>query len=183
MIKESIKMQVGGEFGIGGLFDCEVNGIVQRKVYREFKQLAPSLKVAFTLLEQQPPILHAALIADAPQHVLTDIIKQFDCIFTKDSFNRLPIDVASELQCYEKSGEIIKEMAKNHKCPLVYIVAQYGLKWGKYMVDLVETNIEEVINGHDGLTNLRLFMIAAMGNCSDLSSIYGIMRMSPEKIN
>ena len=78
---------------------------------------------------------------------------------------------------------MIKEMAETQKFPIVYIAAQYGLKWGNYMAELVETNIEEVINGHDGLTGLRLFMITAMGKRFDLSSIYGLMRMSPEKVN
>ena len=93
MMKESIKAHVGGEFGIGGLFDRKLNGIVQRKIYRELKDLAPLLKRIFMLLELHPPIMHAAIFARAPQNIIRDIIKQFDCIYTKDSFNRLPFDV------------------------------------------------------------------------------------------
>ena len=50
------------------------------------------------------------------------------------------------------------------------------------MKELAEDDAEEVINGCDNLTGLPLFMVAAMGKYHDLSSIYGIVRMSPEMI-
>ena len=48
------------------------------------------------------------------------------------------------------------------------------------MKELAEANVYEIANGYDGLTGLRLFMIAAMDNRHDLSAIYGMMKMSPE---
>ena len=53
------------------------------------------------------------------------------------------------------------------------------------MQDIVDSNVNDVLNGYDTFTGLRLFMLAAMGNnhSSDLSSIYGMMRMSPEICN
>ena len=62
----------------------------------------------------------------------------------------------------------------------IYTAAWYGLKWNNHMKELSEANVSEIMNGHDdGLTGLNLFMVAAMGNCHDLSAIYGMMRMNP----
>ena len=48
------------------------------------------------------------------------------------------------------------------------------------MKQLAEANVDEIVNGHDALTGLQLFMIAAMGDYYDLSAIYGMMKMKPE---
>ena len=46
--------------------------------------------------------------------------------------------------------------------------------------NLAGANVEEIMDGYDGLTGLRLFMVAAMSNNNDLSTIYGMMKMGPE---
>ena len=73
-------------------------------------------------------------------------------------------------------------MADKQERPVIYVAAQYGLKWNNngMMRELTESNREEVVYGIDEATSLRLFMLAAMGNCSDLSTIYGMMRLSPQ---
>lgn len=95
-------------------------------------------------------------------------------------------------------GEIIKHimeaMAKAQARPIVHIAAEYGLKWSNNysMKELINLNVEEVISGYDRSTGLSPFMLAAMGSnhdcrynntfdnfSSDLSSIYGMMKMSP----
>ena len=45
--------------------------------------------------------------------------------------------------------------------------------------------MDEIMNAHDSLTRLLLFMVVAMGaDYHDLlSSIYGMMRMSPKTSN
>ena len=50
------------------------------------------------------------------------------------------------------------------------------------MKELAEANdnADALMNGYDNLTGLRLFMVSAMGEKHDLSTIYGMMRMSPE---
>ena len=64
-------------------------------------------------------------------------------------------------------------------CPTIYVAAQHGIQWRNYMRDLVDSNTEELVYGFDSDTSLRVFMLAAMGNYSDLSTVYGIMRKSP----
>lgn len=51
------------------------------------------------------------------------------------------------------------------------------------MKELAEASVDEIVNGEDSLTGLKLFMIAAMGGYNDLSAIYGMMIMSPETNN
>ena len=48
------------------------------------------------------------------------------------------------------------------------------------MKEQIEADVDEIMNGHDSLTGLRLFMVAAMGEYNDLSSIYAMMKMNPE---
>ena len=76
----------------------------------------------------------------------------------------------------------IEEEALAQNRPVIYVAAEYGLKWSTRVKELAESNVDEVINGYDGSTGLRPFMVAAMGDAGfspDLSSIYGLMKMSP----
>ena len=47
----------------------------------------------------------------------------------------------------------------------------------------IAKNVTEVIDSYDSLTGLHLFMIAAMGDHYDLSSIYSIMTVNPQIID
>ena len=104
--------------------------------------------------------------------------------------NEASTEVIMRLASGHNSGdEIIKQtvdaaveaMAIAQKRSVIHIAAEYGLKWSIHTKDLVESNIDQVVDGYDSSTGLRLFMIAAMGNSggSDLSSIYGLMRINP----
>ena len=48
------------------------------------------------------------------------------------------------------------------------------------MREVGQSSVEEVVNGHDSFTGSCPFMLAAMGECSDLNSIYGLVRMGLE---
>ena len=48
------------------------------------------------------------------------------------------------------------------------------------MKDIAQSNLEDVVSGHDRLTGFRPFMLAALGNCCDLGSIYGLMKFCPD---
>ena len=185
MLKEAIHAQVGEEFGIGGLFKCTPHSSVQHKIYRKWKGCtAPSLEAALLSLsfKHHPPILHAAIIHKAPLHVIEDIIDRFDCLFIRDSLNRLPLHVAVKGGNDNVIHLVTKAMAIARKCSVLHIAGEYGFKWSsRIMKKQVESNADDVVNGRDSLTGLRVFMSAAMGSndCCDLSSIYGLMRMSP----
>ena len=84
----------------------------------------------------------------------------------------------------EETKEIVQaaigSMTLVQKRSVIHLAAKYGLKWS-ITKEFVASNSNEAVNGYDNLTGLRLFMIAAIGKdaFTDLSSIYGLMRMSP----
>ena len=190
LVKECILANVGGEFGIGGLFHVATKK-VQNIIYKKWQKLLPALKLAIESLqeEHQPPLLHAVILARAPTHVICDIVNQFEYSLLKtDRIGRYPIEVAFQESLGWREGlKLIVEAtvaAQRQKwCPsrILNSAAWYGLKWKNHMKELAEANVEEIMNGYDDLTGLHLFMIAAMGENNDLSAIYGVMRMSPER--
>lgn len=187
MLKEGILSEID-DYEIGGLFVD--NDEIQRTIYDDWEEISDYLETAMQQLQQeeqiQPPILHAAIRNKAPEHILQSIIERFrtyDCLLTRDSRNRLPINIAVEdgLPWDKGMREVIEEMAAAQQQPMIiYTAAHYGLKWSDGMKELVDSNVNEVINGHDSLTGLSLSMVAAMGDSSDLSSIYSMKRMNPE---
>ena len=183
LLKECIIAGIGGESGIGGLFNV-TSQLVQHRIYEKWDQLLPVLvSITELLQEHQTPILHAAIIAKAPSRILQSIINHFEyAILTTDSSNRYPIQAAVEGGLVWSNGlqEIIEATAlAQQQYPSIYTAAQYGLKWSHHMKELVEANVNEMMSGCDRLTGLHLFMIAAMGDCHDLSAIFGMMRMNP----
>ena len=139
--------------------------------------------------QQQPPaILHAAILAKSPLHVIEHIITHFKySILHSDSSNRCPLVLANEeegLNWNEGLRQIVEATAVAQQChpsESVYTAAKYGLKWRYHMKELAEANMNEMTNGHDKLTGLHLFMVAAMDAHHDLSAIYSMIRMMPEK--
>ena len=107
--------------------------------------------------------------------------EEIDCMYIRDSFNQYLINVAMD----EGIGsyiidQMIEKMSTEQNCPVLHVVAaEHGLKWSRYTRKLAESNVDEVVNGIDNMTGLHLFMLAPMGNHSDLSAIYDMMRMSP----
>ena len=186
MIKECMLLNIGAEFGIGGLFNV-AREEVQREIYAQWEEFSPALASAMESLQKhQHHVLHAAIIAKAPTHVICDIISRFQfTILEIDHLARYPIEVAFQTNLGWSEGLqlIVEATAREQLHPsIIYSAARHGLKWTYQMNKLLlaETNKDETINGNDSSTGLRLFMVAAMGDCHDLSSIYGIMKLSPE---
>ena len=192
LLKKYILANIGGEFGIGGLFHVARQEI-QNEIYKEWEELSPAVTSTMeSLQEHQPPILHAAITAKAPIHVICDIIKRLEySVLSTDHCGRYPIEVAFQNRLGWSEGlqqiveaSAIATAATQHRHPrIINSAAQYGLKWRHHMKELAEVNGEEIMNGHDCSTGLRLFMLAARGDNHDLSSIYGMMKMSPETNN
>ena len=189
VIANSSSSQSRGEFGIGGLFGVASTQI-QDNIYAKWDEFAPYFKTAFNAESSQPeakpPLLHAAIKAKAPLNIIQHIINHFEySILKQDSRNRLPIDVAIEEGLdWSKLKNIIEATAMVQQHTSIFVAVQYGLKWSDGMKELAETDVDAVINDCDRVTGLCLFMVAAeSGGESDLSSIYALMRMSPEEIN
>ena len=98
-----------------------------------------------------------------------------------ERFNSTSVDGEDEETTKGIIIAFIEGMTINQKRSLLHVAVRNGLKWS-IITKLVESNVDDdAVNGYDSLTGLRLFMIAAIGNYhfSDLSSVYGLMRMSP----
>ena len=89
--------------------------------------------------------------------------------------DRCPLAVASEVGLDWDDG-----LLEIMDATPIYTSAQCGIKWTNHTQEQIEANMDEIMNGHDSLTGLRVFMVAAMGDKHDLSSIYSIMRIAPE---
>ena len=187
MLKQSILAQIGGRFGFGGLFQylptCD-----QDQIYDRWDDFTPSLERAIKSLEEeqrqkQPPILHAAITARAPKCIIKDIINRFDCVLTKDSQNNLlPIEVAIQHKFEWSKGmkEVVEATALRQKRLPIHVAARYGLQWDNHMEELIGQSIDIVVYGHDDLTGLHLFMLAAAGDGSDLNAIFRMLTLNPD---
>ena len=184
-VKECILANIGGEFGIGGLFHVARQEI-QNRIYDDWEELSPALNTAVeSFQEKQPLILHAAILAKAPLHIIQNITRHFEYSALKtDSYGRYAVEVALEenLGFSEGLQDIVKAttLSQHQDSRIIQSAARHGLKWRHHMKELAEMNVDEIMGGHDSLSGLRLFMVAAMGDCYDLSSIYGMMKMCPE---
>ena len=98
----------------------------------------------------------------------------------------------TEVEQFDRSDEIMQSIieatamaVKEQGSSSIYVASQYGLKWSsQIMNELVGSSVDEILNGCNTETGFCPFMVAAMGkySCCDLSSIYGLMRMSPQEI-
>jgi hypothetical protein len=64
---------------------------------------------------------------------------------------------------------------------MVNVAALHGLQWENDKKEVADRSIDEIgkSNNKNTSTGLFSFMLAAEGESSDLSSIYGLMRQSP----
>jgi hypothetical protein len=67
---------------------------------------------------------------------------------------------------------------------MINVAALKGLQWKNSMKEVEDKSIDEIGNSNNKNTSTGLFpfMIAAVGESSDLSSIYGSMRQSPQNV-
>jgi ankyrin repeat protein len=180
-----IQDQVGGEFGIGGLFNF-VSEEGQQSIFEHWNNtILPALEMNAALISTQP-ILQAAIIARAPLHIIQDIVSRFACIATQDIRGRYPIDVAIAEGL--RWGDGMEDIVRAHTEAsivdwqgqarlMINVAALHGLKWENGM-EAVSVESREEVGNADALTGLFPFMLAAAGQSSDLSSIYELMLQS-----
>ena len=143
LIQESIAANVGGEFGMGGVFNIG-NQQVQNTIYQNWNEFSPALKSAFEAMSTTYPlILHAAILAKVPLHVIQNITNEFKHSILKiDSLGRYPFEVALEegLCWIQGLQEVIKATATTRlqHPKIIHSASQYGLKWRQYMKELAD---------------------------------------------
>ena len=199
LISAGIQHKIGGEFGIGGLFNSciDANGDIisrcgrQMEVYPSWNSLiAPALDDEALLIHQ--PILHAAILSKAPSNIIHDIIDRFpNCVSFQDSSDRYPIDVAIEegLEWEEGLRMITETLATQQGRAIIFVAAYHGLEWDNGMKNIAEENTTD-IGKVDELTGFYPFALAAnrelrgsssssRRTCSSLKSIFHLMKKNP----
>ena len=59
--------------------------------------------------------------------------------------------------------KVVVATAAKKQCPIIHVATEHGLPWDDYMRELAKSNAEEVGDGFDSMSGLRLFVLAAMG--------------------
>ena len=169
-------------FGIEGVFNLllwgESRELFREHVWRDFVYI---LEQVYPKLQTPPSILHAAILTNAPEHVIRDIIVRFDCIFIRDNKGKYPIELAIEKGiAWDKGMKVIIEEITS----MENVAARYGIEWESKMKELVNTNVDVIENGSrtDPITGLSPIVLATMCYKSDLNSIFCTLRSNPQLI-
>ncbi len=182
LIKKGLESQVGGEFGVGGLFDSASKN-VQAVIYNKWNSvILPALEQVDQYINvNQEPMLQAAIISKAPSATIVSILDHLDCVNTQDKYGRFPLDVAIEQSREWSNGTkaIAKAFAAAQKCTLLNICAKHGLSWenGLKYVMLEEGGCKE-IGDRDSETDMLPFMLA-----EDTASIFHLIKMNPSLVS
>lgn len=190
LLSQGIAAGIGGEYSLGGLFTIPPNELethVQTRIDQRWDTtIVPALTHIITSMQKHnfPPLLQAAIKANAPTNIIVDIINRFDCTLTIDSSNNIPINTAVEQRLDWHSGmkQLLAATAAKLKHSDLYVAAYYGLQWTNHTKEVVESeeNIDDVIIECESKTGMHVIMVAAMGNHNDLDTIYSLLRRYPE---
>ena len=197
LISAGIQHRIGGEFGIGGLFNSctDDNGDIDHSFnttscdkdggYKWKNLIIPALlEEEIQLLLNDQPILQAAIMSKMPFSIIRHLIDRFQGYMPfQDSSGRYPIDVTVEegLRWDEGLGTITETFATQQRRNIINVAAQYGIEWNIGMKQVAEEN-EADIRNVDALTGLYPFILAATGqlrSSSELDSIFNLMKKEP----
>jgi len=182
VINKGIELQVGGEFGIGGLFE-------QNVMFENWNTLVlPALEQVISLPQNQnQPILQAAIVNKSPPNVIKDIVQHFtESVNTTDSLNQFPINIAirEKLPWEDGMKEIVHAFANAQKVSEINVCAKHGLQWENGMSNLFKESVNTTrvhnLKLRDELSGLFPFMLAASGRSGnyDLGSIFHLIKKS-----
>lgn len=183
LIDVGIEEQVGGEFSIGGIFNVAPDSL-QFEIYEVWEDVIFPIIIENKSLMETQPILHAAIIGKAPPFIMRDLIDNLDCLTTRDSMGRYPIDVAISDALKWNGGmkEIVEGMAVKENRSIINVALHYGLKWSNHMKEILESSLKGNEMERDQMTGLELFMLAAVGDGCDLNVVYCTLTHNPQSL-
>ncbi len=187
LIDRGIAFQIGGEFGIGGLFNLKN----KEELCKEWDEIViPALDqvLAFPRNRNQP-ILQAAIINKELPFVIKRLVSHFaESVNTTDSLGRYPIDVAIQNKLSWEDGmkEIVEAFTPAGGVPAIGVCARHGVQWESGMKNLLDdSHIDDDNTGsRDESTGLYPFMLAAEGGKYnyDLGSIFHLIKRTPNLV-
>ncbi len=204
LINKGIELQIGGEYSFSGLFNNNTNEEEVRDEIYEYwdERVLPTLEQVMTQHRnrQHLPILQALIINKAPPHIIESAVNTFtDSINTRDSFGKLPIDIAVEYGLSWDDGmeSIVEAMTlalvsseqQQQTTTSLNVCLKYGVQWenGTRIV-LENSDMEQVLKTPDASTGLYPFMMAAAVTVDggdygyDLDTIFNLMKPCPHLV-
>ena len=190
LINKGIKLQVGGEYSIGGLFNSNTNQQVQDAIYEKCDEIVfPALEQVMALPHNHhQPILQALIINNAPPRIIKDLVNHFpDSINTLDSLNTYPIDTAVQHRLSWDDGmeQIVEAFATVQQTTPLNICARHGVQWENGTRNIFESSDMDTIESVDVSTSLYLFMVAAVDDKKysyDLDSVFHLIKSTPKLV-
>jgi hypothetical protein len=181
LLQQGLHHQVGGEFGIGGLFLKDEHGQTAMEVMHSHHNW-DDITASIGDMVQNTPFIHAA-IGNVSEECLCEILSRFSYLLhTRDSMGRLPIEVAVQQNLKWENGMrcLLFAYAQKEQRSATHVAADHGVTWENGMSNLL-LNSEEYyhVEHEDPGTGLYPFMLAASGEGSDLRTIYELLRISP----
>jgi len=189
LIIKGIELQVGGEYAIGGLFNCHIDQTVKDEMYNGWNKLIlPALEQVLALPNNRHlPIVHAVIMDKAHPSVIDDVVNRFeDSINITDSFGKYPIDVAVNHSLAWDDGmkAIVEAFATAQQTTTLHVCAKHGVQWENGMKEVLERSNMDVVERVDDTTGLYQFMVAAVGekHSHDLGSIYHLIKKNTQGV-
>eukprot|EP00551_Chaetoceros_affinis_P008242 CAMPEP_0203667884 /NCGR_PEP_ID=MMETSP0090-20130426/4622_1 /ASSEMBLY_ACC=CAM_ASM_001088 /TAXON_ID=426623 /ORGANISM="Chaetoceros affinis, Strain CCMP159" /LENGTH=354 /DNA_ID=CAMNT_0050532163 /DNA_START=45 /DNA_END=1109 /DNA_ORIENTATION=- len=188
LINKGIQLHVGGEYGIGGLFNSHTRTNNEetkpsRDIYWHWDE------VVFPVLERlmaQPnnrnqPILHALIMDNAYPCNIKECVNSFTgSVNTIDSLGRYPIDIAVRhgLAWDDGMQTIVGLFASTNRISALHVCAKHGVQWENGMKNVLGRSGRKIVKRVDASTGLYPFMLAAVGGkySYDLGSVYHLIK-------
>ena len=186
LINKGMHYSIGGEFGIGGLFQGDHEYYIPYTFWLHwYDNVIPSLQRVLAAQQNDAnnntvPILQAAIIHKAPIHVIQSTLDELDCVNITDSSNRYPLDVSIEHKFNWDEGmeDIAEAFAWTQGRPLLHVCAEHGLQWKNGMSTLISDIDISAFDTKDDSSGLFPFMLAAMGQTNDIDSLFELTKKS-----
>ena len=126
------------------------------------------------------PVPHAATRHKAPTDVIKSTLEDLDCVNNTDRSNHYPLDVSIEywLKWDEVMKDIAEVFASDQGRPLLNVCAEHGLQWENGMSTIMSEIDISAFDTKDDSSGLFPFMLAAMGQTTDLNSLFKMTKKS-----
>ncbi len=151
LLKEGILHNIGGEYGMGGLWMQDNNGLSTLDYLIKHRSVSwGAIRRRLSEIAKGMPLLHGAIVHNIHPDLIKRIISEMPwSTRVRDKSGRLPIHVAAER----------------------------GLTWGNGLEDIFKGYADaiEILDSRQH-TKLYPFAIAAIGKNNDLDTVYSMLR-------
>ena len=201
LVEYGIEYDVAEPYSVGGLFcNSELQrGIINAKWSLGLGTLVKQIDDIYEegvqnqnqheCFSKQLPLLHAVVHCNLSQQIIQDVARHSNCVYRIDSFGFIPIELAIKEGIKWDQGlkDIVQTLVeqrqkRRRRGSKLCTAAQYGLQWTNGMKEVAQEDMNRISNV-DEITGLNVFMLAAAGDDSDLTSVYELLLLQPHLAN